>query len=529
MKIQFRPALYTLDTLIDERWREQNREWRDKEGKHQKSIDLHPYDGDWVGAKQDVVFYCPAIDLVNAYEDFGYQIFEPNVRAHIRKSRVNAAIEESVKRRASRREFRLLNNGVTITCSGYSKPTDNRPSFRVREPGIVNGLQTVVALHTGYKFLSHSEKVDFEESCYVLVRLLQRNAVRDIGKVVLATNTQNTMQPRNLTSNRSEQLFFEQLFAERGWFYERKQGAWDAFSADPGRWRTLQNKKPQHFKASAGRGRPKYKRVDNEDLAQTWLAFAGFSREAADLKRELFEEKWYEFIFLRRLPNHASEYDYSFEKATAESLVEAPDVNLMLLSWLAREMARAAAPSAKKNRDAAIQRLDLDRSKLTREEIEVALARDYEYTIGQVLRGASLLFVELLGYVLYRSLGNPHTHGATILAGGIAKKLKEEFDLESVVSMLESDDFEPDDTIAVIWKAFLYIVENLAYGPWGDSYRAAPVKFRFLLSQETRRRFTVEFDRVDEFLQRREVPRAWAAGISERQGLYGFISSSLQA
>ncbi len=213
----------------------------------------------------------------------------------------------------------------------------------------------------------------------------------------------------------------------------------------------------------------------------------------------------------------------------AESLVEAPDVNLMLLSWFAREIARTAAPPAKKNRDAAIQRLDLDQSKLTREEIEVALARDYEYTFGQVLRGASLLFVELLGYVLYRSLGNPHTHGATTLSGGIAYRLKEEFNLESVVSMLETDDFEPDDAIAVIWKAFLYIVENLVYGPWGDSYRAAPVKFRFLLSQETRRRFTAEFDRIDEFLQKREVPRAWAAGISERQGLYGFVNSSLQA
>ena len=528
VRIQFRPALYTLDTLIDERWREQNREWRDKEGKRRKSIYLSPYKREWVGAKQDVVFYCPAIALVNAYEDFGYQVFEPNVRAHIGKSKVNAAIEESVKRRVSRHEFRLLNNGVTITCSGYSNPTENRPSFRVREPGVVNGLQTVVALHSGYKLLSHSEKADFEKSCLVLVRLLQRDAVTDIGKLVLSTNTQNPMQPRNLISNRSEQVFFEQLFAERGWFYERKQGAWDAFSADPGRWRTLQNKKPQHFRASECPGRPKYKRVDNEDLAQTWLAFIGFSRDAANLKRELFEEKWYEFIFLRRLPSHASQYDYSFDKAKTESLAEAPDVNLMLLSWLSRQMARAAAPSAKKNRDAAIERLALDQTTQTREEIEVALSQDYEYTLGQVLRGATLLFVELLGYVLYRSLENPHARAASILSSGIASQLKEEYDLEAAVEILDSDEFESDDVIAVIWKAFLYIVETLVFSPWGDSYRAAPVKFRFLLSQETRKRFTAEFDQLDEFLRRRGLPRAWAAGISKEQGLYGFVSSSLQ-
>jgi len=528
VEVHFRPALYTLETLIDERWREQNREWRDRQGNRRSSVELRPYEGQWVGARQDVIFYCHAIDLVNAYENFGYQLFEPNVRAHIAKSRVNAAIEESVKRRGSRHEFRLLNNGVTVTCSGYTRPTDNRPSFRVREPGIVNGLQTVVALHSGYRQLSHSDKADFETSCLVLVRLLHRSAVADIGKVVLATNTQNQMQPRNLISNRSEQAYFEQLFAERGWFYERKQGAWDAFSADPARWRTLQNKRPQHFRASSGPGRPRYKRIDNEDLAQTWLSFVGFSKEAANLKRELFDEKWYEFIFLRRTLQHASSHDFNFEKASADSLSQAPDVNLMLLSWLARELARAAAPSAKRCRDSAIERLSLDPSSQTREELEVALSQDDEYTLAQVLRGSSLLFVELLGYVLYRSVKSPHSVGAAILSKGIPALLREEFSLDTAVEILSSDAFEANDTVAVIWKAFLYIIETLAYGPWGDSYRAAPVKVRFLLSPETRKRFTTEFDRLDEFLKKREVPRTWAAGIAKGQGLYGFVKISTQ-
>lgn len=526
--VQFRLSLYTLDTLIEARWREQNRDWRDKTGNKRDFIDLTPYDNQWVGSGRDVVFYCRAIDLVHAYHQFGYQIFEPNVRAHIGRSKVNAAIEDSVTRRASRHEFRLLNNGVTITCSGYSNPSQNRASFRVTRPGIVNGLQTVVALHSGYSQLSHTDKADFEENCLVLVRVLRINAVSDIGKVVLATNNQNPMQPRNLVSNRSEQVYFEQLFAEKGWFYERKQGAWDAFYADPSRWRTLHNKKPKHFSASTGkRGRPRFRRVDNEELAQTWLSFVGFSREAANVKGELFDDKWYEFIFLRQLPNHAWHYDYNYDHAQNETVNQAPDVDLMLLSWLARELAVAAAPSARSNREAAIARLKLNPDSRTKEELDVILARDHEFTLGQVLRGSSLLFTESLGYVLYRSLGQPQGRGSMLLSNGVAARLREEFDLEAVVGSLANDDFSPDDTLAVVWKAFHYILENLVLGPWGNSYRAAPVKSRFLLSVETRKRLVNELDELDGFLRKRELARVWATGIAPGQGLYGFIASSI--
>ena len=55
------------------------------------------------------------------------------------------------------------------------------------------------------------------------------SSVSDISRMVRATNTQNPMQPRNLLSNNSEQVLFEKLFAELGWFYERKQRSNIAF------------------------------------------------------------------------------------------------------------------------------------------------------------------------------------------------------------------------------------------------------------------------------------------------------------
>ena len=199
----------------------------------------------------------------------------------------------------------------------------------------------------------------------------------------------------------------------------------------------------------------------------------------------------------------------------------------MLLSWLARALTRAVAPSAKANREMAIARLNLDTSSVTKEEIDVALAKDHEYTLGQVLRSSSLLFVEILGYVLYKSLGQPHGEGALLFANGIAKQLKDTFDLETVAHTLEAEEFDPTDVLAVIWNAFYYVLDNLLLGTWGESYRAASVKTRFLLSVETRKRITSELDKLDSFLRKRELARVWATGIAPGQGLYGFVASCI--
>lgn len=166
----------------------------------------------------------------------------------------------------TRREFRFLNNGVTITCDVFNKPTAQRPHFAITRPGIVNGLQTVVALHTAYQELSPEDQDDFGRNCSVLVRLLRNDAVDDITRVVKATNNQNPMKPRNLVSNNNEQLVYARLFADQfKWFYEAKEGAWDAFADDHRRWRPNLKKQPKDFRTD----RRKIRRLDNADLAQT--------------------------------------------------------------------------------------------------------------------------------------------------------------------------------------------------------------------------------------------------------------------
>jgi hypothetical protein len=233
VKVEFSLSLHTVETLLERRWREENRSWKDISGAKKNTVDLHPESPqDALVKNNTAVFYCRCYDLVKAYQSFGYQLFEPNVRCNITVSKVNAAIRDSVTSRVTREEFRFLNNGVTVVCKSYTKPSGNKPYFRVIEPGVVNGLQTVYALQEAYQKLGNADKEHFEKSCFVLVRLLQEQSIRDLSRMVRATNTQNPMQPRNLVSNHSEQIIFEKLFAGLGWFYERKEGAWDAYAAD---------------------------------------------------------------------------------------------------------------------------------------------------------------------------------------------------------------------------------------------------------------------------------------------------------
>src|SRR5829696_8537236 len=165
---------------------------------------------------------------------------------------VNEQIKRSVKSRRGRIEFRHLNNGITIladqvrTIGGKDEPT----TLELTRPGVVNGLQTVKSLHDAFRQLTDPEQQShFESACTVLCRVHSPNSVRDVNQLIKATNNQNPMKPRNLRSNDPEQISYEQLFAELGWFYQRKEGSWQAFKDNPRNWPNLRGKTPRNFQA----------------------------------------------------------------------------------------------------------------------------------------------------------------------------------------------------------------------------------------------------------------------------------------
>lgn len=525
--VRFYTTLHTSAEIIDRKWRQDNHDWIDKNGKKVESIQLYPWDKQYMNDNKNAIFYCRAIDLVKAYATLGYQLFEPNVRANITNSRVNREIRNSVTHARTRREFRFLNNGVTVTCSSFKITKSNDHYFTVHRPGIVNGLQTVVALHTAYQQLPEEDKEDFEQQCSLLIRLLHTNAVEDITRVVKATNNQNPMKLRNLVSNSQEQLDFARMFAnELGWFYEAKEGSWEAFEQDPQRWRPRLDKRPKDFRVQlSGRSR-KVRRIDNEELAQMWLAFIGYASEAVNEKKLLFEDRYYDMVFKQQIPNHGYDYGFSLSRAKLEAIDQSPNPHLMLIAFLTRQFANEVVPSASVNRKNGRERLGLD-PMLPKAELDVELSKDKEFLLNQALGGMSVLFTEFVGFVLYRAFGRSlNKWGPWVRRNGSFLDLANGT-TEPVLQRIETGKFDANDVLVVLWLVFAEHIQEMIGSPWGKSYQAAPVKSRFIYSKETRDKFYREIQEMDEYMKNLTPMRRWTIGIKQKQGLFEFVREAI--
>jgi hypothetical protein len=347
--------------------------------------------------------------------------------------------------------------------------------------------------------------------------------------MVRATNTQNPMQPRNLVSNNSEQVLFEKLFAALGWFYERKQGAWDAYAADPRRWRTLAAKSKEIFQFNTG-GRPRVRRLDNELLGQCWLSLVGFSEEANHAKRNIFEkDAWYDFIFLHSPTKHGSDVGYDLEQATEASVNHAPIPSLMLCSYLTREFARKVVPTQKENRESAIQRLGIDPHS-PKEKIDAQLAADSEHLLGQIMSGMSFLFVEFLGLILFKSvdISSPST-GQRLMENCSFQELRTKMNFDEVRERVIAQEFDEHDVLAVSWSAFKHCMEELVAGAWLTQYLQSRSRNRFNYSSETRMKLQKALTALNQYTERKELTRPWATGIRPPDGLFGFVRRALDS
>ncbi|WP_425104589.1 AIPR family protein [Ancylobacter sp.] len=512
-----------IDDLLSIKWQQRNVDWRDKLGRKRDEIQLNIV-GDAILVGKSAVFFAPAYDLVQAYEDFGYQIFEPNVRCELKESKVNQAIKSTVQTREGRREFQHLNNGITLICTGWGKKQNagRVSALQIRKPGVVNGLQTVKSLHDAFRRLSQDEQIDFKENCLVLCRVHQEGAVKRPEQLVKATNNQNPMKARNLRSNDPEQIAFERLFSNINWFYERKQGAWDAFKADHRAWRGLNGKRPEHFHVSG----KLYRVVDNDQVAQNWLAFIGFSTEAINEKKTIFDkDEYYSLIFLKRTIRHGFDYDFKLtmdSKVWNETEAGSPRPEAMLVAYLCREAADHLALGRRENRDLSIARLSLETR--SRDEQDRALDTDPEYQKQKILRGMLTLFSEFVGFVMFRSLDKKfHENVGKLLNIGTLKSVTGAYDFTSLTSKHRNRTFDKNDIIIILYLAFEHCISQLYESNWLRGYNDAPVKNKYIYSTRTRRQLLEELIELDKRFSRTEWVRDWADGFNESKGVFAFV------
>lgn len=512
-----------IDDLLSMKWQQRNVDWKDKSGRKREEIVLN-VSGEAIVGSKSVVFFAPAHDLVEAYEEFGYQIFEPNVRCELKQSKVNQAIKSTVQTREGRREFQHLNNGITLICTGWTKKQHGgkTTAFQIRRPGVVNGLQTVKSLHDAFRRLSQDDQIDFKANCLVLCRVHQEGAVKRPEQLVKATNNQNPMKPRNLRSNDPEQVAFETLFSKFGWFYERKQGAWEAFKADHRAWRGLQGKRPDSFHASG----KTYRVVDNDLIGQHWLAFIGFSTEAINEKRIIFDrDEYYSLIFLRRTVRHGFDYDFKLtadSKVWSEAEAGSPRPEAMLVAYLCREAADWLALGRRENREHAIIRLGIENK--PRDEQDRALDVDHEYQRQKILRGMLTLFSEFVGFVLFRSLDDCfHEKAGDILNNGSLASVAKNLDFLELLAHHRNRTFATNDLVIILYLAFEHCIGQLYESNWLRGYNDAPVKNKYIYSSRTRKQLLEELVELDKRFARTEWVRDWADGFNEAKGVFSYV------
>lgn len=519
-------TLVTLNELLTTRWRESNTDWKDINGQKSDTIKL-TVEGQRIEDKSSMIFYTKAVDLIDAFNRFGYQLFEPNVRCSISNSRVNREISKQVETEKGIRQFKYLNNGVTIVHSSCSKRGDHVTFSR---PGIVNGLQTVTTLAAKYSTLPSNIRAYFDEHCHVLVRVYGKSDIF-VPTLVKATNNQNPMEPRNLRSNDSEQILLEQRFAELGWFYERKDYAWEAFISDEGAWPTLKGANRKTFQVMTGQGgRPLVRRVDNQDAAQAWLAFTGYANEAVQHKRELFtNDRFYDHAFKSRPFQHGYTHDFSFAEGRKEGAIslQAPLAEALLLGHLCTRLANALTPGMRHHREASIARLRLIGRK--KEEQDSALNDDAEWLAGLIRISASMLFAEMCGMVLFRAFGDQFYKAVP----GILNKtdmvhLFKNLSADPIRAVVDAQAPNPGENslFSLLWLTHVYLTNSIAADmSWRNSFFQASSRPRYLYSAPMRRLLQQYVQNFDNRLKGVGMPLNWTDALEKKGGLFAYVQS----
>jgi len=256
-------------------------------------------------------------EIVRLREEFKYKLFDKNLRFSLGNNKINTAIVESALKNQDK--FYFYNNGITITSTSF-KYRKNNNSVRIEYPQIINGAQTVNAIHSAYKQRVSKLKRQGSEHkialkiadeefqrIKVLFRIIQNQRKNtDLNferKVIEYNNTQNAIKKRDFYANAPEQIELQKYFDKYGYFYEIKRGDRDYIS-----------KKNRHnlLQKTLNDFQFKNEKRDIENLASLWMAYYVQETTSKEVgKDRIFgENKFYDLVF----PTTLSEIDDNLVK-----------------------------------------------------------------------------------------------------------------------------------------------------------------------------------------------------------------------
>lgn len=139
-------------------------------------------------------------------------LFDLNVRFGLGLNRVRRSLDAALRNGDAAEEFIAYHNGITAVCSDF-RVTDS--SIEIAGLSVVNGAQTVVAIHANKEHLAQGLRV--------LFKLVKAPATSDLAaNIAIRSNTQNPVTSRNLRALDEVQARLEADLAEYGWVYSRR-------------------------------------------------------------------------------------------------------------------------------------------------------------------------------------------------------------------------------------------------------------------------------------------------------------------
>jgi len=458
-----------------------------------KSLRLYYHEDSEVHTRTWGYTLVPAMQFCEFFDDYKMSLFDLNVRYYLEKSHINKSIITTLNEIKGQKNFHLLNNGITISCTNceYKKPNkgskaENRNYIILHNPQIINGCQTVISIHRAYhQFTEESKQRNFEADCLVPVRMIITSEVELLSEIVTASNNQNIMSPRNLRSNSRHQKVLQNRFLNQlshKWFYERKDGEFISLKKQPARWF-----KTSHFQSKQGIERV----VSNEDIAKTWLSFIGFSRDASERINAFgFDSKKYEFLF-EKTPkdSHWSSIMYGAQTDFDEEKFDngSPSPEQYLFSYIIYQFIKASLPTPQQNKKEAIIKLKSSgalKENTSPEEEKSALMTNEEFVINQILYNMKEVIVELYSWIFIKAYVSINKETATKILN--LKIIKELYENPDFISFAKNHRETPDPE-NILTNCFGFIKE--AVGRWysrnKQDYQSNPRRTRFLHSKDT--------------------------------------------
>jgi hypothetical protein len=320
-----------------------------------------------------------------------------------------------------------------------------------------------------------------------------------LDQIIISTNNQNAMRPRNLKSNSQEQKNILAKFYNlpNRWFYQRKDGEFESIKSI--------DFPAYHIRKEDFRSGKTFRYLDNEDLAKTWSCFCGFSYEVMMVSDFFKDEDLYDRIF-NSCPTSKlwdefidPEIDFSFKKEYFE--FGQPTAEEYLLPYLIWGFIKEYSVKPIENRKLALER-GVKAGKLTKTDSQEKqasyLVTDIDYMVNNIINNLKEELLEMYSFLLCKKYGHGYNAARNILQSEAFSQLVETPDYKFFVENMEKC---PSNMLYSIYEFLRSVLEQL-YGKIVGEYTASSRRKSYLATSTFIQKFKkmiVELDEMQYF------------------------------